>query len=77
MPVAHAVARACHRALGARHYSLVDLRIDPAGRPWFLEASLYCSFARQSVIVMMAEHAGLGVEELFARLAETVVAKPL
>lgn len=59
-------ARRCHRALGCRHYSLFDFRIDPSGRPWFLEAGLYCSFARKSVIPVMAESAGLPLAELFA-----------
>ena len=56
----------CHEALGCRHYSLFDFRIDPAGRPWFLEAGLYCSFARKSVVAMMAEAAGIPLGELFA-----------
>jgi D-alanine-D-alanine ligase len=43
-------ARQCHSALGCRDYSLFDFRIDPDGQPWFLEAGLYCSFARTSVI---------------------------
>ena len=38
-------ARRCHVALGCRHYSLFDFRIDPDGRPWFLEAGLYCSYS--------------------------------
>ena len=59
------VARRCHVALGCRHYSLFDFRIDPSGRPWFLEAGLYCSFARQSVISMMAEASGVPTDELF------------
>ncbi len=58
------LARRCHRALGCRHYSLFDVRIDPDGAPWFLEASLYCSFARQSVLAVMADAAGIGTEEL-------------
>jgi D-alanine-D-alanine ligase len=58
-------ARKCHTALGCRHYSLFDFRIDPAGRPWFLEAGLYCSFAKQSVISTMAAAAGLPLPELF------------
>ncbi|MEO5709974.1 MAG: hypothetical protein ABIQ59_09130 [Nocardioidaceae bacterium] len=68
-PVTEAVwdlARRCHVALGCRHYSLFDFRIDPSGRPWFLEAGLYCSFARQSVVAVMAAAAGIPVEELFA-----------
>jgi len=61
-------ARMCHDALGCRHYSLFDFRIDPSGQPWFLEAGLYCSFARSSVIATMARGAGTEVDELF-RLA--------
>ena len=57
---------AAHRALGCRDYSLFDFRVDPAGTVWFLEAGLYCSFARQSVIPMMAAAAGLGLADLFA-----------
>lgn len=60
-----AAARRCHLALCCRHYSLFDFRIDPGGRPWFLEAGLYCSYAPSSVIPMMAAAVGLGVAELF------------
>lgn len=60
------VARRCHEALGCRHYSLFDFRIDPQGRPWFLEAGPYCSFAPTSVIAVMAAAAGISVERLFA-----------
>ncbi len=60
------VARRCHLALGCRHYSLFDFRIDADGRPWFLEASLYNSFARQSVLAVMARAAGIDLADLFA-----------
>lgn len=59
------VARRCHVALGCRHYSLFDFRIDPDGHPWFLEAGLYCSFAPTSVIAVMAAAAGVSVVRLF------------
>ncbi len=59
-------ARRCHRALGCRHYSLFDFRIDPDGRPWFLEAGPYCSFAPSSVVAVMAAASGVGVADLFA-----------
>jgi D-alanine-D-alanine ligase len=59
-------ARRCHRALGCRHYSLFDFRIDPDGKPWFLEAGLYCSFAPTSVIAVMAAASGVKVADLFA-----------
>ncbi|MEJ2865206.1 D-alanine--D-alanine ligase family protein [Actinomycetospora flava] len=60
------VARRAHRALGCRDYSLFDLRIDPAGRPVFLEASLYCSFSPASVLAVMARAGGIGLDELLA-----------
>jgi D-alanine-D-alanine ligase len=59
-------AQRCHRALGCRQYSLFDFRIDPDGRPWFLEAGLYCSFAHQSVVATMARGAGIDTAELFS-----------
>ncbi|WP_414568836.1 D-alanine--D-alanine ligase family protein [Nostoc sp. CCY 9925] len=58
------VAKKCHQALGCRHYSLFDFRIDPQGQPWFLEAGLYCSFAPKSVISSMAKATGISINEL-------------
>ncbi len=68
VPSVHAAARAAYDALGCRHYGLFDFRVDPEGTPWFLEASLYCSYAPSSVLVVMAEAAGLPLPRLF-RLA--------
>ncbi len=76
-PVTAAVwtaARRCHVALGCRHYSLFDFRIDAGGRPWFLEAGLYCSFARASVVATMAAAAGLAVDDLFAAMIAEALA---
>ena len=67
-PVTDAVweaARRCHVALGCQHYSLFDFRVDPDGRPWFLEAGPYCSYAPTSVIAVMAAATGIDVAELF------------
>lgn len=67
-PVVTAVyhaARTVHRALGCRDYSLFDFRIDPDGGVWFLEAGLYCSFARQSVVPTMAAAGGIVLADLF------------
>ena len=58
------MAKKCHQALGCRHYSLFDFRIDPNGEPWFLEAGLYCSLAPKSVISSMAKAAGIPLNEL-------------
>ncbi|MCY7397055.1 MAG: hypothetical protein LH468_13065 [Nocardioides sp.] len=65
-----AAARRCHVALGCRHYSLFDFRIDPDGEPWFLEAGLYCSFSPQSVVAVMAAAAGLPLRTLFGRVLQ-------
>ncbi len=70
-----AAAVTCHRALGCRDYSLFDFRVDPDGRPWFLEAGLYNSFARQSVIPTMARAAGIGLPELFGDAVAAALAR--
>ena len=77
-PVTQAVwaaAMLAHRALGCRDYSLFDFRIDPSGTPWFLEAGLYCSFARTSVVAVMAEAAGVPLADLLATNLERALAR--
>jgi len=75
-------AKQCHRALGCRHYSLFDFRIDAHGKPWFLEAGLYCSFAPNSVVVSMMEAAGISLQSFFEQTvhaclqADNASAKP-
>lgn len=71
----HAAAKDCHRALGCRDYSLFDFRIDPEGRPWFLEAGLYCSFAEKSVVATMAMAAGIPLAELFRVALDQAIAR--
>jgi D-alanine-D-alanine ligase len=68
-----AMARKCHLALGCRHYSLFDVRIDPAGNPWFLEAGLYCSFAKTSVLSAMAEAAGISLPDFFHSMLQAAL----
>jgi D-alanine-D-alanine ligase len=69
------LARTCHVALGCRDYSLFDFRIDARGRPWFLEAGPYCSFAEKSVIAVMAAAAGTEVRELFSRVVDQALGR--
>jgi len=47
-------ARKAHKAINCRDFSIFDVRVDPSGNPFFLEASLYCSFAPKSALVWMA-----------------------
>ena len=70
---AQAVAKRCHAAMGCRHYSLFDFRIDPQGQVWFLEAGLYCSFSPKSVIVSMASAAGITLDKLLWLLLNQTV----
>lgn len=70
-------AKLSHQALGCRHYSLFDFRIDPQGKPWFLEAGLYCSFAPKSVIVTMVEGTGANLKTFFQRMVDEVLAASL
>lgn len=69
-------ATKAHFALGCRDYSLYDFRIDPAGNPFFLEASLFCCFAANSVISMMADATGRPDLE-HQRLFKTLLARAL
>lgn len=68
-----AIAKQCHIALGCRHYSLFDFRIDPDGQPWFLEAGLYCSFAQNSVISAMAKASGISLDRLLETMLDNVL----
>jgi len=69
------LATRSHRALGCRDYSIYDVRVDPDGEPYFLEACLYCSFAPKSVIVLMAAAKGMQQSEVFEMLVERSIAR--
>jgi D-alanine-D-alanine ligase len=72
-----AIAKQCHIALGCRHYSLFDFRIDPSGQPWFLEAGLYCSFAQNSVISAMAKASGIPLHRLLRTMLDNALGSPV
>jgi len=69
------LAVSSHKALGCRDYSLYDVRIDPQGEPYFLEACLYCSFAPKSVIVGMCAGKGQQQQEVFETLVNRAIAR--
>lgn len=69
------MASRAHRALGCRHYSIFDFRVDPDDVPFLLESCLYCSFAPKSALVTMADAAGLQHPQVFVELAERVTAR--
>lgn len=72
----HEAALAAYDALGCRHYGLFDLRIDPEGRPWFLEAGLYCSYAPTSVVATMARAAGIDLPALLQHGLDQLTPSP-
>src|SRR5690606_33187269 len=51
------LAVAAHQALGLRHLSRVDLMIDGAGTPWFLEANVMPGLTETSVFPQALEAA--------------------
>ena len=57
-------SRCLHRALGARHYSLFDFRLEAGtDRVVLLEAGLFWAFSRISMISAMLAASGLDVAE--------------
>jgi D-alanine-D-alanine ligase len=62
-----------HKALGCRDYSLYDVRVDPQGEPYFIEACLYCSFAPKSVIVAMGDSIGLKQQRIYEMLVNRAI----
>lgn len=67
------VALAAHRALGLRHISRIDLIIDGAGTPWFLEASVMPGLTETSTFALALEAAGHDVGWVYAELAQAAV----
>ncbi len=62
------VAVAAHRALGLRDVSRSDVRIDRAGRVWFLEVNALPTFAPDGTFAVLAELAGVPYERWLAEV---------
>jgi D-alanine-D-alanine ligase len=58
-----------HRALGLRHLSRIDLMIDGAGTPWFLEANVMPGLTETSVFPQALEAAGHDLGLVYGALA--------
>jgi D-alanine-D-alanine ligase len=63
-------AVAAHVALGMRHLSRVDLIVDGAGTPWFLEANVLPGLTETSLLPQALEAAGHDLGWIYTRLAE-------
>jgi D-alanine-D-alanine ligase len=64
------VAVRAHVALGMRHLSRVDLIVDGAGTPWFLEANVLPGLTETSLLPQALEAAGHDLGWVYTRLAE-------
>jgi D-alanine-D-alanine ligase len=62
-----------HRALGLRHLSRVDLIVDGAGKPWFLEANVLPGLTETSLLPQALEAAGHDLGWVYLALAETAM----
>ncbi len=66
-------ALAAHRALGLRHLSRVDLIVDGAGTPWFLEANVLPGLTATSLLPQALEAAGHDLGWVYQALAEAAI----
>lgn len=64
-----------HQALGLRHISRVDLIVDGAGTPWFLEANVLPGLTETSLVPQALEAAGHDLGWVYAKLAEAALAE--
>ncbi|PZE37099.1 MULTISPECIES: D-alanine--D-alanine ligase [unclassified Curtobacterium] len=70
---ASAAAVLAHRALGLRHVSRVDLIIDGAGTPWFLEANVLPGLTETSLVPQALSASGFDLGWTYAELAEQAI----
>jgi D-alanine-D-alanine ligase len=68
-------AIAAHTALGLRHISRVDMIIDKAGTPWFLEANVLPGLTETSLLPQALEAAGHDLGWVYSALADAAVAE--
>ena len=61
-----------HETLGLRHWSRVDLIVDPAGIPWFLEVNVAPGMTETSTYPQALQAAGLDLGTVTATLLETL-----
>ncbi len=62
-----------HAALGLRHLSRVDLIIDGAGTPWFLEANVLPGLTETSILPQALEAAGHDLGWVYSALADAAI----
>ena len=68
-------ALAAHAALGLRHVSRVDIIVDGAGTPWFLEANVLPGLTETSILPQALEAAGHDLGWVYKALADAAIAE--
>jgi len=71
------VALQAHQVLGLRHLSRVDLIVDAAGTPWFLEANVLPGLTETSLLPQALEAAGHDLGWVYSALAEAAIRESL
>lgn len=66
-------ALAAHNALGMRHLSRVDMIVDGAGTPWFLEANVLPGLTETSILPQALEAAGHDLGWVYSALADAAI----
>lgn len=67
-------AIAAHDAIGLRHLSRIDMIVDAAGTPWFLEASMMPGLTETSLMPQALESAGHDLGWVYSALADAAIA---
>ncbi len=67
------MALLAHRTLGLRHLSRIDLIVDAAGIPWFLEANVLPGLTETSLLPLALEAAGHDIGWVYSALAEAAI----
>ncbi len=68
-------ALTAHTALGLRHLSRVDMIVDGAGTPWFLEANVLPGLTETSIMPQALEAAGHDLGWVYSALADAAIAE--
>jgi len=69
-----AAAVTAHKALGLRHLSRIDLIVDAAGTPWFLEANVLPGLTETSIMPQAIIASGQEPRDVYAALAFAAIA---
>ncbi len=74
---ATAAAIAAHSAIGLRHLCRVDMIVDAAGTPWFLEANVLPGLTETSILPLALEAAGHDLGWVYSALADAALREAL